>query len=73
MTRRTKTITFSLLPEMAEQVQDVMREEGRTMSELIRESLRLYIEEREWLRTIRYERLKAREEEREEADRRTTR
>ena len=40
LTRRTKTITFSLLPEMAEQVQDVMREEGRTMSELIREALR---------------------------------
>ena len=62
MTRRTKTITFSLLPEMAERVQDVMLEEGRTMSELIREALRLYMEEREWLRTIRYERLKNREE-----------
>ena len=73
MTRRTKTITFSLLPEMAEQVQEVMREEGRTMSELIREALRNYIEEREWLRTIRYERLKARGEEREEPDRRNTR
>ena len=60
MTRKTKTITFSLLPEMAEQVQEVMREEGRTMSELIREALRNYMEEREWLRTIRYERLKAR-------------
>ena len=36
--RNTKTITFSLPPEMAEQVQDVMREEGRTMSELIREA-----------------------------------
>ena len=65
--RNTKTITFSLPPEMAEQVQDVMREEGRTMSELIREALRNYMEEREWLRTIRYERLKEREEEREES------
>ena len=36
--RNTKTITFSLPPEMAQQVQDVMREEGRTMSELIREA-----------------------------------
>ena len=45
--RNTKTITFSLPPEMAEQVQDVMREEGRTMSELIREALRNYMEERE--------------------------
>ena len=69
--RNTKTITFSLPPEMAEQVQDVMREEGRTMSELIREALRNYMEEREWLRTIRYERLKEREEEREDAGRRT--
>ena len=69
--RNTKTITFSLPPEMAQQVQDVMREEGRTMSELIREALRNYMEEREWLRTIRYERLKEREEEREDATRRT--
>ena len=49
--RKTKTITFSLPPEMAEQVQDLMREEGRTMSEWIREALRNYMEEREWLRT----------------------
>ena len=69
--RNTKTITFSLPPEMARQVQDVMREEGRTMSELIREALRNYMEEREWLRTIRYERLKEREQEREDARRRT--
>ena len=65
--RNTKTITFSLPPEMAEQVQGVMREEGRTMSELIREALRNYMEEREWLRTIRFERLRDREDEREEA------
>ena len=59
--RNTKTITFSLPPEMARQVQDVMREEGRTMSELIREALRNYMEEREWLRMIRHERLQERE------------
>ena len=35
MPRKTKTITFSLPPDMAEQVRDVMRNEGRTMSELI--------------------------------------
>lgn len=61
--RHTKTITFSLPPEMAEQVHDVMREDGRTMSELIREALRNYMEEREWLRTIRYERLRTRQAE----------
>ena len=69
--RNTKTITFSLPLEMAEQVQGVMKEEGRTMSELIREALRNYMEEREWLRNIRYERLKKREGERNEATRRT--
>ena len=69
--RNTKTITFSLPPEMAQQVQGVMKEEGRTMSELIREALRKYMEEREWLRAIRYERLKEREAEREDARRRT--
>ena len=69
--RNTKTITFSLPPEMAEQVQNVMREEGRTMSELIREALRNYMEEREWLRIIRYERLQEREEEQEEEKKRT--
>lgn len=73
LNRNTKTITFSLPPEMAQQVQEVMREEGRTMSELIREALKNYMEEREWLRTIRYERLKAREQEREETDGRTPR
>lgn len=36
------------MAEMAEQVQNVMRDEGRTMSELVREALRNYMEEREW-------------------------
>ena len=67
MPRTTKTTTFSLIPEMAEQVQEVMREEGRRMSELIREALRDYMEEREWLRAIWHERLR----EREDAGRRT--
>lgn len=69
--RNTKTITFSLPPEMAERVQRVMKEEDRTMSELIRVALRNYMEEREWLRTIRYERLKGREQEREDTAGRT--
>ena len=67
--RNTKTITFSLPPEMAEQVQDVVRGEGRTMSELIREALRNYMEESKWLKTIRYERLRARHAEQEDSGR----
>ena len=65
--RNTKTITFSLPPEMAEQVQDLMREEGGTMSELIREALGNYMEERQWLRTVRYERLRARQAQQEDS------
>ena len=48
MKRTTETITFSLPPAMAAQVRAVMRAEGRTMSDLVREALRLYMEEREW-------------------------
>ena len=59
--RKSKTITFSLPPEMFEQVQRVKEEEGRDMSELVREALRLYMEEREVLRQDRLERLRSRQ------------
>ena len=55
------TITFSLPPEMFEQVQRVKEEEGRDMSELVREALRLYMEERELRRQERLERLRSRQ------------
>ncbi len=60
MPRNRKVITFSMPPEMAELVQQVVEEEGRTMSEFLREAIRLYMEEREWLRQERRERAKAR-------------
>ena len=46
--RNTDTITFSLPPEMAEHMRQVAGEESRTVSELLREAIRLYMEEREW-------------------------
>ena len=46
--RNTDTITFSLPPEMAQQVRRVVKEESRTLSEVLREAIRLYMEEREW-------------------------
>ena len=55
-----KAITFSMPPEMAEQVQQVLQEEGRTMSEFLREAIRLYMHEREWLRQERRQRAEAR-------------
>ncbi len=47
---------------MFEQVQRVREEEGRDMSELVREALRLYMEDRELRRQQRLERLRSRME-----------
>ena len=63
--RKTDTITFSLPPEMAEQVREVVKEEDRTVSELLREAIRLYLEEREWRTRERLERLRSRQAEQE--------
>ena len=65
--RISRTITFSLPPEMFEQVQRVKEEEGRDMSELVREALRLYMEDRELRRQERLERLRSRREGHEES------
>ncbi len=65
MPRKSKVITFSMPPEMAEQVQRVVDEEGRTMSEFLREAIRLYMDEREWMRRERRQRAEARRTEQE--------
>ena len=63
-----KYIPLSALPPgMFEQVQRVKEEEGRDMSELVREALRLYMEERELRRQERLERLRSRREGQDEA------
>ena len=71
MSRISKTVTFSMPPEMAEEVQRIVQEEGRTMSEFLREAIRLYIEEREWLRQQRRQRAEARRNQNERSSRRT--
>ena len=58
--RNTVTLTFSLPPEMAEHLRQVVKDEQRTVSELLREAIRLYMEEREWRRRERLERLRSR-------------
>ena len=60
MPRKSKVISFSMPPEMAEQVQQVVDEEGRTVSEFLRDAIRLYMDERDWLRQERRQRAKAR-------------
>ena len=71
--RNTDTITFSLPPEMAQQLRQVVKEEDRTVSELLREAIRLYMDEREWRRRERLERLRSRRTTEQEDTRRTDR
>ena len=54
MPRATTTITFSLPPEMAERVDEVTKQEGRSRSELLREALLHYFEGNEWRQLLRY-------------------
>ena len=56
---------------MAKQLRQVVKEEERTVSELLREAIRLYMEEREWRRRERLERLRSRRTT-EQEDTRTT-
>ena len=69
--RNTDTITFSLPPEMAQQLRQVVKEEDLSVSELLREAIRLYMEEREWRRRERLERLRSRRTTEQEDTRRT--
>ena len=59
--RNTATITFSLPPELAQRLHQVVKEEDPTVSELLRDAIRLYMEEKEWRRRERLERLRSRE------------
>ena len=61
MPRTTKTITFSLPPEMADRVDEVMKQQGRSRSEFLREALLRYIEECEWRSLLQYGEQRARE------------
>ena len=58
--RRSKTLTFSLPPEMETQVRQVMKEDDLSVSELLRQAIRIFMEEREWRRRERLERLRSR-------------
>ncbi len=62
MPRTTKTITFSLPPEMAERLDEVMQQQGRSRSEFLREAVNRYIEECEWRQLLQYGEERAREQ-----------
>lgn len=59
--RLTKLISISIMPDFLREVERVAKEENRTKSELIREALRRYIEDREWEKLTRYARIKSAE------------
>ncbi|MFZ6017113.1 MAG: CopG family ribbon-helix-helix protein [Nitrospirota bacterium] len=46
--RTTKVMTLSLPPEMVKEVERLTKDEKRTKSELFREALRKYINDRQW-------------------------
>ena len=66
--RRVKTWSITLPPEMAVELEEVMREENRGKSELVREALRRYMEDVRWRKIYRYGELKAQETGISEAD-----
>ena len=61
MPRTTKTITFSLPPEMAERLDEAMQGQGRSRSEFLRDAVVRYIEECEWRQLLGYGEGRARE------------
>ena len=61
MPRTTRTITFSLSPEMAERVDEAMKQQGRSRSEFLRDAVVRYIEECEWRELLKYGETRARE------------
>ena len=62
MPRTTRTITFSLPPEMAERVDEVMQQQGRSQSQFLREAVLRYIEECEWKQLLQYGEERVREQ-----------
>ena len=54
MPRTTRTITFSLPPEMADRLDEAIGELGRSRSEFMRDAVLRYIEECEWRQLLHY-------------------
>ncbi len=58
--RATKLVTISLSPDLLRKAERAAKDEQRTRSELLREALRRYLEDREWNKIYRYGEKKAR-------------
>ncbi|MBD3233072.1 MAG: ribbon-helix-helix protein, CopG family [candidate division Zixibacteria bacterium] len=56
-----KVLSISIPPQLLTKVESWAKKENRTKSEFLREAIRKYIEEREWLEIQRYGYKRARE------------
>ena len=52
--RTTRVLSLSLPPDLVREAERIAKQEGRTRSELFREALRRYVEERRWRGLQRY-------------------
>jgi CopG family transcriptional regulator/antitoxin EndoAI len=52
--RTSKILSLSLPPTLLREAERVAKKEGRTKSELFREALRRYLQERQWAALRRY-------------------
>jgi Arc/MetJ-type ribon-helix-helix transcriptional regulator len=53
--RTAKTVSISMSPEQLAATEQLAKVEHRTMSELIREALRRYQQEKRWEKVVRYQ------------------
>lgn len=57
--RTTRVLSLSLPPDLFRAAERAAKKEGRTRSELFREALRRYLQEREWRELRRYGAIRA--------------
>ena len=62
MSRTATTITFSQTPEIADRVEEIVKQQGSSRSELLHEALLHYIEEYEWRQLLKYGEQKQKEQ-----------
>ncbi len=62
MPRTTRTVTFSLPPELADRMDEMTEKRGQSRSSLIREATVRYLEECEWQELLHYEERTARKQ-----------
>lgn len=56
-----KKITFSLSQEMADRIEELIKKEGKTINEFLKEALKRYVEEQELKKIYQYGEMKAQE------------